>query len=89
MTELSFFWVGLGAVALIFLARWWGSRRPFRRFSSSGWGGVDVEGDLLRACRGDKSMAERLIRYELDRKPELSRTAAALMALSRLRDDSR
>ena len=51
--------------------------------------GVDVEGDLLRACRGDKSMAERLIRYEIDRKPELSRTAAALMALSRLRDDAR
>ena len=87
MTDIPFFWVALAVVAFILLARWWRSR-PRSHRGISGWG-VDVEGDLLRACRGDKSMAERLIRYELDRKPGLSRTGAALMALSRLRDDSR
>ena len=87
MTDIPFFWVALAVVAFILLARWWGSR-PRSRRRISGWG-VDVEGDLLRACRGDKAMVERLIQYELDRKPDLSRTGAALMALSRLRDDSR
>ena len=51
--------------------------------------GIDVEADLLRACGGDKAMMERLIRYESERKPELGRTGAALMALSRLRADRR
>jgi hypothetical protein len=50
---------------------------------------IDVEGDLLSACRGDRVMAERLVRHELTLKPDLSRTGAALMALSRLRDDNR
>lgn len=87
MTDIPFFWVALAVVALILLGRWWRSRTRFGR-STTGWG-VDVEGDLVRACRGDTSMAERLIQHEIDRKPELSRTAAALMALSRLRDDAR
>lgn len=51
--------------------------------------GVDVEADLLSACGGDRATMERLIRHELDRKPELERTGAALMALSRLRADRR
>lgn len=51
--------------------------------------GIDVEADLLSACGGDRSTMERLIRHELDRKPELERTGAALMALSRLRADRR
>ena len=51
--------------------------------------GIDVEADLLRACGGDKALMERLIRHELNRKPELGRTGAALMALSRLRADRR
>ncbi|MYF69057.1 MAG: hypothetical protein F4181_03335 [Proteobacteria bacterium] len=51
--------------------------------------GIDVESDLLSACGGDRGTMERLIRYELDRKPELERTGAALMALSRLRADRR
>ncbi len=50
---------------------------------------IDVEADLLRACGGDKAMMERLISYERERKPELGRTGAALMALSRLRADRR
>jgi len=87
VTDIPFFWVALAIVALILLARWWRSRTRFPR-KASGWG-VDVEADLLRACRGDKSMAERLIQHEIDRKPELSRTAATLLALSRLRDDAR
>ena len=51
--------------------------------------GIDVEADLLSACGGDRALMERLIRHELDRKPELGRTGAALMALSRLRADRR
>ncbi len=51
--------------------------------------GVDVEADLLRACGGDRAAMERLIRHERARKPELGRTGAALMALSRLRADRR
>ncbi len=51
--------------------------------------GVDVEADLLNACGGDRALMERLIRHETDRKPELGRTGAALMALSRLRADRR
>ena len=50
---------------------------------------IDVEADLLRACGGDKAMMERLIRYESERKPDLGRTGAALLALSRLRADRR
>ena len=50
---------------------------------------IDVEADLLSACGGDKAMMERLIRYESERKPELGRTGAALIALSRLRADRR
>ena len=51
--------------------------------------GIDVEADLLSACGGDRATMERLIRYEINRKPELGRTGAALMALSRLRADRR
>ena len=51
--------------------------------------GIDVEADLLSACGGDRATMERLIRHELNRKPELGRTGAALMALSRLRADRR
>ena len=50
---------------------------------------IDVEADLLSACGGDRATMERLIRYELNRKPELGRTGATLMALSRLRADRR
>ena len=51
--------------------------------------GIDVEADLLSACGGDRATMERLIRHEISRKPELGRTGAALMALSRLRADRR
>ena len=51
--------------------------------------GIDVEADLLSACGGDRATMERLIRHEIARKPELGRTGAALMALSRLRADRR
>ena len=85
MTDLPALWVALGVVALILLVNWLRSRPKIRRrFSSVG---VDVEGDLVNACGGDQAMAERLIRHEMERKPGLSRTGAAVMALSRLRDD--
>ena len=59
------------------------------RANPSKAGGADVEADLLRACRGDRKLAERLIEHELQRNAELSRTGAALMALAKLRDDQR
>jgi hypothetical protein len=34
-------------------------------------------------------MVERLTQYELEKKPELSRRSAVLLALSRLHDDKR
>ena len=34
-------------------------------------------------------MVERLIKLEMEKRPDLSPTGAALMALSRLRDDKR
>ena len=87
MSDMSFFWVALAVVAIILLAP--RLKSAFRTRTKSGGWGVDVEGDLLRACGGDKSLVERLIRAEQGRKPDLSRTGAALMALSRLRDDRR
>ena len=64
-------------------------RSAFRAGGTRRRRGVDVEADLLSACGGDRATMERLIRHELDRKPELERTGAALMALSRLRADRR
>ena len=64
-------------------------RSAFRAGGTRRRRGVDVEADLLSACGGDRATMERLIRHELDRKPELGRTGAALMALSRLRADRR
>ncbi len=88
MTDLSFLWVVLAVVAVVLLAPRFKS--TLRAIGRRGVGrGVDVEGDLLSACGGDKSMAERLIQHERERKPNLSRTGAALLALSRLRDDRR
>lgn len=87
MTDISFFFVALAIILLIMLFRWWRTRTKFET-RGLGWR-VGVEEDLVCACHGDKPMVERLIQYEIDRKPELSRTVAALMALSRLRDDSR
>ena len=87
MTDFSLFLPALAVVAVIVLVQWWRAR-PRSTNRKSGLG-VDVVGDLLHACRGDRSMADRLIQHEMDRKPDLSRTGAALMALSRLRDDKR
>ena len=87
MTDMSFLWVALAVVAIILLAP--RLKSVFRTRTKGGGWGVDVEGDLLRACGGDKSLMERLIQAEKDRKADLSRTGAALMALSRLRDDKR
>ena len=87
MTDIPFFFVALVIISLIMLFRWWRTRTKLGT-RALGWG-VDVEGELVRACHGDKPMVERLIQYEIDRKPEMSRAAATVIALSRLRDDSR
>ena len=84
MTDIPVFWAAVAIVVIIFL--WRRRLHPRRRRNDLT---VDVERDLLRACRGDTATAERLIRHELDGKPDLSRSGAALMALSRLRNDQR
>ncbi len=86
MNDIPMFWVILaGVVIFIMFVRRFGRSASTKRAGL----GVDVDGDLLRACRGDRRMADRLVQHELDRRPSLSRTAAALLALSRLRDDKR
>ena len=87
MNDIPLFWIAIAiAVILVIIAR----RR--RRSAGSGSGphlGANVDKDLLKACHGDRAMAERLINLELEKRPDLSPTGAALMALSRLRDDKR
>lgn len=86
MNDLPSFWAVIaGVVIVVILVRRFGRGAASRKDGLS----VDVESDLLRLCRGDRALADRLIQHELDRKPDLSRTGAALMALSRLRDDNR
>ena len=87
MTELPVIGIAIVVVVAILLLKRHRTRK--RHPGSSSPGGVDVEGDLLRACHGDRALAERLIAAELERRDDLSRTGAALMALARLRDDQR
>jgi hypothetical protein len=42
-----------------------------------------AEKQLLRRCGGDADQTERLIRHELVRRPQLSRSAASQAALDR------
>lgn len=58
-----------------------GRSRPFKPW--------DHETELLRLCHGDRQLMERLIRHEMERKPDLSRAGAMLAAATRLRHDKR
>ena len=73
-------------VVIVLLKRF---RDRGRRSSRSAGSGVNVESDLLRACHGDRALAERLIAHELEGRDDISRTGAALLALAKLRDDQR
>lgn len=53
----------------------------FRKWFSKG--PSQAERQLILRCRGDVSQTERLIAYELARRPHLSRTAASEAALER------
>jgi hypothetical protein len=86
MNDIPEFWLILAVIAVTILVLRRVSVR--RRLGKLGLG-ADVDADLLHACRGDQQMASRLIEYELKRRPDLSRPGAALMALSRLRDEKR
>jgi hypothetical protein len=86
MNDIPIFWAILaGVIIVVMFVRRFGRSALTKKAGL----GVDVDGDLRRACRGDLRMADRLVQHELDRQPALSRTAAALLALSRLRDDKR
>lgn len=43
--------------------------------------------ELLRLCRGNVDLAERLLQYELDANPAVSRNRALKLAIERLRRD--
>ena len=87
MNDIPLFWIAIAIVViLIIVAR--RKRGPFRSGSGPHLG-INVDKDLLKACHGDRAMAERLMNLELEKRPDLSQTGAALMALSRLRDDKR
>lgn len=87
MTDAPVVWIAIIVVVVIVLLKRYRdrSRRP-RRSSGSA---VGVQSDLLRACHGDRKLAERLIAHELERRNDISRTGAALLALAKLRDDRR
>ena len=87
MTDLPAIWIALFIVIGIVLLKQFRKRGHYRGGDSRG--SVDVEGDLLKACRGDRGLAERLIAHELEQNRDLSRAGAALMALAKLRDDQR
>ena len=53
----------------------------FRKWFSKG--PSQAERQLLVRCHGDASQTQRLIDYELSRRPHLSRTAASEAALER------
>jgi hypothetical protein len=87
MTDIPVIWIVVAIVIGIVVLKRFLERGRYR--GSNPTGGVDVEADLLRACRGDRAMAERLLAHELERNENLSRPGAALMALAKLRDDQR
>lgn len=87
MTNIPFYWV-----VIILIAASWGlyhlgslSKLMSKKLRVK----ANAKEDLIRACHGDRSQAERLITHEITRKPELSYKTAALLALSKLRDDIR
>jgi hypothetical protein len=87
--DLPVLWVALAVIVGIVLVKKLHGRRPRASAGGAHGGGIDVEADLVLACRGDRAMAERLIAHELAQNESLSRTGAALMALAKLRDDQR
>lgn len=82
--------LGVGAAASVVLlvprARQ-SSGRLMRAIRSRTYEPWDHEAALLRLCHGDKAQMERLIEFELQRQPGLSRAGAALAAATRLRHD--
>lgn len=87
MTDAPIFLIAIIVVVVIVVLKRYRDRG--RRPSRSMRGRVDVERDLLHACRGDRALAERLIAHELQGRDDISRTGAALLALAKLRDDQR
>lgn len=87
MTDAPILWIAIIVVIVIVLLKRYRNRG--QRSGRHSAGGVDVEGDLLRACHGDRKLSERLIAHELDGRDDISRTGAALLALAKLRDDQR
>jgi hypothetical protein len=79
--------------ALVFLIGWLYGRKQKASPSksrSSQFGArhsVDRTTELIRACYGDRSQANRLTQYERDKFPGISHTEAVGRALERLMQD--
>lgn len=73
--------IGLGLIILLLISKAKGARRSTRP--------GDYQAELLRLCYGDAGVYSRLIKYELKCNPSLSRQAAAMSAVARLRRDRR
>jgi hypothetical protein len=43
--------------------------------------------ELLRLCRGNRELAERLLRHELEEKPNINRNKALRLAIERIKRD--
>ena len=85
-------WLVIGAAIVLLLVRRrkrGAAKSPslFSVFRSGRFRPWDHEAELVRLCHGDKAMAERLIRHEQERSPNMSRPGAALAAATRLRHD--
>jgi len=48
---------------------------------------IDNSKELLRLCRGNRDLAERLLNYELEANPNLSQQQALKLAIERYRRD--
>lgn len=84
--------LAIGLIAGLLQLRAGARRRAsgiFRSKRSRSFKPWDHEAELLRLCHGDRRLMERLIRHEMERKPDLSRAGAMLAATTRLRHDKR
>jgi hypothetical protein len=75
----------VGGVALVLILSFVSLRRGElrRRWGKPG----DYETELVRLCDGSRRKANKLIREELRRSPDLSRAGAALAAVTRIRHE--
>lgn len=83
--DMSLIWAAALVAVVFFLVVTFGKSGDKR----TGSGKSRAESELLRLTLGDKNKAERLIQYEMRKKPGLSRAEAARAAVESIRYDNR